>query len=249
MAAFFTITERFLEQVALRDGEALIRARAKGPIRHAIDEYPDIAEAYRRALDDPEEHARVARESRPPLAGEIYSASPEGGSVTRTVVGSPQLPLFSVDAPAPLQREGSERIIEATRNKNPLPERGLTADELSRYWAWALKRRAARQAQLEQPGDFSSPGYSTWRKERRIQIAMIEGVLELLHRIVAKDARYLCGADCNHLGQGLDPVQLKRFTDSLDVYRACTDYESEENYTAQYCHDAIEDLLAGKLKD
>jgi hypothetical protein len=150
---------------------------------------------------------------------------------------------------APLVRLGAEEVVESAWT-NQLPERGLSPALLRRYWAWALETRATRQQTLEDSykkyaGD-DSESLATWRQERVIQVHMLEAVLALLHRIIAPAAAYLCDAECQHLSAGVTAEQLKRFVGSLEAYKACTEYESEENYTAEYSAAEMRNLMVGE---
>lgn len=200
------VSERFVAALALRDPEGVAKARYDGAgTLSLLADHPDLAEQYSKEL-----HAPPARPS------------------------SPAAPAQGPDDPPPMERHRTISLQELPWN-NPPPQKGLSGPQLRDYWMWALSVRAARLKQLEDPvEDPNSSSYGKWRRERWTQIRMLEAILDLLHGIVAPDAPYLCGEGCNHLGVGLDPEGAKRFLDSLDAFRATTDYESEENYTAEY---------------
>ncbi len=149
--------------------------------------------------------------------------------------------------PAPLVREGQTELREREWSTE-VPEGDVNGAQLKRHWAFLLETRAARRAQLDESArtkHTDTSGLSRWIRERYTQIHYFEAVMSLLHRIVAPDAAYLCGADCNHLDRGLSREQLRRYQGSLAAFRASTDYESEENYTVERAANDLEHYVRG----
>lgn len=210
------VSQKYLAAAALRDPRGFAEARRRGVgTLSLLARYPDLEEQFFRELREPE-----TPPSRPP-------------------------PMRAPGDPKPLERHG-EMALEEMPWKNPLPERGLSGGELAGYWDWALDTRAARLAQAKDlPREEQTEGHLRWLKERWTQVRMLEAILALLHRIVAPHAAYLCGAACMHLEAGMSPEQAKRFLDTLDAFRAITDYESEENYTAEYARGEFFRRLTG----
>lgn len=112
----------------------------------------------------------------------------------------------------------------------------LNEVQLRRFWAFLHETRAARRTQLAAPGS-SADGYSRWVNERHRQIAVLGELIALLHRLVG-DAP-ACGLECVHLSSGLTVAQHQHVRAALKAILEATTYESEENYTAEYCSAAL----------
>jgi len=122
---------------------------------------------------------------------------------------------------APLRRLGFYRLEERPWT-NPMPPRGATGEEVRRLWL-KLLRYHAEQLELRN-GRCSGPcdpvSHVVWRYGQKIDIKVHESVIELLHRILASDAPFLCAHDCPHVDAGAAPDQLRRFLDTLDARAA-----------------------------
>lgn len=255
-------TEIEEELVRRRPGAIL---RGKWTVYYDFTGEPDLLARWKRLLDGA---AAATREKKPKTIGfrqmgelvDRYAAlvalrDPEGyAEARRKKTGKLFLIARYPDLKAQFDEElralppsdpsrRSEHHMQELPWKNPLPARGLSGAALAGYWSWAYEVRAKRKAQLETKRDDWSESYRRWRKERWTQIGMLEGILDLLHRVLAPDAPF-CGQGCTHLEDGLGPEQAKRFIDSLDAFRAITEYESEENYTAEYACSEMKRRLA-----
>jgi hypothetical protein len=107
---------------------------------------------------------------------------------------------------------------------------GLTVggEALARYWGELVEycvgkiaRRQAAAKAIDEAYARGDPRGATsigqWRYGQKIEIKAAEMVLELLHRIVAPDAPFLCDDRCPHVRAGATAGQVKRFLDSLDA--------------------------------
>lgn len=241
--------------------------RSEWAIYYDFTGAPDLLERWERLLDGAKE---ARRPEEPPTrhfrrvgelldryaalvalrAPESYREAPRKGVGTFSLLARhPDLEAkFDADLRALPPGDSTGRsayYLQELPWKNPLPERGLSGAELSDFWAWADSVRMQRKRQLQASRHDRSESYRRWCRERWTQIGMLEAILDLLHRILAPGTAF-CGQDCSHLQAGLSPAQAKRFLDALDAFRAITDYESEENYTAEYVRAEMARRLAAK---
>lgn len=130
---------------------------------------------------------------------------------------------------------------EATRAaKAPDGVTSLSGTQLRHFWTFLHTTCAQRRAQLTQPMQSSDrSGYARWLGERHRQIAVLEALIERVHRLATASPASACDVSCVHLACGLTREQHHEVRASLQAIRDSTSYESEENYTAEYCSSAL----------
>jgi hypothetical protein len=141
-----------------------------------------------------------------------------------------------------LERTGYYVIPQAAGN-NPLPAHGLPPAQLERFWERLLadleKRKGMRQGAIRD----GSTGALEFAYHGKMEVKTVEAALALVHSVARPDVKETCGRGCPHLSEGLSPEAVKCLLDSLDAYRARTDYESDENYIAERVRAELVDCL------
>lgn len=91
--------------------------------------------------------------------------------------------------------------------------------ELVEYCVGARAQRRAAAKEVDAAWASGKPAASIiqHRYGMKIEIKSAEAVAELLHRIIAPDAPFVCDDRCAHVHAGAGAREAKRFLDSLDV--------------------------------
>jgi hypothetical protein len=119
-------------------------------------------------------------------------------------------------APKPLGRVGSYSIA-VSAGDNPVPERPVTGEALTRYYLEVLAsivRLTERQDEARDQNDFKL------KYRLKIAIKSTEAVAALLHNILDASAPFVCDQGCPHARRALEPAGCKAFVDSLDASSA-----------------------------
>jgi hypothetical protein len=152
-----------------------------------------------------------------------------GGIRLREEVNVNQPPATTADT---LYRLGTYRIEEKPWT-NTAPSRGATGEELRRFWLKLLRYHADQLELRHRPCECggNSPSHVQWKYGQKIEIKVHESVIELLHRIIAPGAPFLCDHACPHVDKGATPEQLRRFLDSIDAHAALCRENAEHGHS------------------
>jgi hypothetical protein len=101
------------------------------------------------------------------------------------------------------------------------------------------RRAAAKDADAAWAKGEDPSSILQWRYGQKIEIKSAEAVAELLHRIIAPSAPFLCDDRCPHVRAGATAQQVKRFADSIDAEVASLRKRFKD---CPYDHPCYEDL-------
>lgn len=135
--------------------------------------------------------------------------------------------LDEAEGPAePLKLWTAYKLAEAA-GENPA-DLATDGAALARYWrdlveycAGKMERRSAAAREIGEAHARGEGGREVeihrWSYGQKIEIKTAEQVLELLHRILAPAAPFVCDERCAHVRAGATAGQVKRFLDSIDA--------------------------------
>ena len=137
-----------------------------------------------------------------------------------------ELLMVEIPGAQPFLRRGDYEVRERSWT-NPLPIRGISAEQLTEFWLSIVGavggQIASRERTLKRMDDAEARGDIASVQSGRVvayagkqEIKEIEAIAALLHKILAPAAPFLCDGSCGHVAAGATPRQAKRFLDSLD---------------------------------
>ena len=160
--------------------------------------------------------------------------------------------LDEAEGPAePLELCVAYKLSEVA-GENPA-DLAIAGAALARYWrdiveyrVGKVERRHAAARAIDEAEARGEGGRAVevrrWSYGQKIEMKAVEQVLELLHRILAPAAPFLCDERCAHVRAGATAGQVKRFLDAIDAAVANGRWQLEHTRSST-CFEDLHDEL------